>query len=140
MLLTFFGQDEGPANTFAGGTLHCYVDYWEDGAWIAHLSQSLPAGLQSHVRFRPVAEAVTLNQTLVYPAGTGAIQIRTLGRDADGPHYKIWIWHPGNDGNALAANQAHPVLERGGDRRDEPRFSVGEVDRVIDDEVGDRVL
>ncbi len=106
MLLPLFGQDEGPANGFAGGTQHCFVDYWEDGPWIEHLRQSLPAGLRPHVRFRPISQVVTLNQTLVYPPAAGAIQIRTLDRDEYGPRYKVWIWHPGKDASALGPYEA----------------------------------
>jgi hypothetical protein len=106
LLLTLFGQDEAQGGSFVGGVQHCFVDYWEDGPWIDHLRQSVPPELKSHVRFRPISQAVTVGQTLVYPAGTGAIQIRTVEPDAKGPRYKIWFWHPGKDGGALAAYEA----------------------------------
>jgi hypothetical protein len=106
MLLTLFGQDEGQPTNFAGGLQHCFVDYWEDGPWIEHLRQSVPAVLRPHIRFRAIAQVLTLDQTLFYPAASGAIQIRSLDRDQDGPHYKIWIWHPGKDGSALAPYEA----------------------------------
>lgn len=106
LLLSLFGQDDGPATGFVGGVQHCFVDYWEEGPWIEHLRQSVPAALRAHVRFRPLSQVMTLNQTIVYPPAAGAIQIRTAGGDNNSSRYKIWMWHPGKEGNALAPYEA----------------------------------
>jgi hypothetical protein len=106
LLLSFFGQREGQPGTLVGGVQHCFVDYWEDGPWIDHLRQSLPADWQHRVRFRTVTNVPAVGGNLVYPPGTGAIQIRPNGRDERGPRYKVWFWHPGAAGGELAAYEA----------------------------------
>ncbi len=106
MLYSFFGKEDSPAGTLVGGVQHCYLDYWEDGPWIDHLRRNIPKNLQEQILFRPVGEAATVGDTIVYPPGTGAIQLRPDGHDATGPRYKVWFWHPGKDRAGLAPFEA----------------------------------
>src|SRR5262249_24408928 len=61
--------------------------------------------------FRPAAAARTDNHgTLVYPQGTGAIQVRPLPGARSG--FKVWFWHPGEHGRALAPSEPGSGQER----------------------------
>jgi hypothetical protein len=106
MLLSFFGKSSAPAGAFViGGVRCCYVDYWQDGPWIEHLRRSVPAELKTSIVFRRAAQAPTVDGQLVYPRGTGAIQIRSTA-SLDAPCYKVWVWYPGGDGTSLAPYEA----------------------------------
>jgi hypothetical protein len=87
----------------AGGAECCFIDYWQDGPWIAHLRRNVPPELEGRVRFRPVAEVPTEGDVIVYPPGAGAIQVRTGG---PGRRATVWVWHPGRDGGGLAVFEA----------------------------------
>jgi hypothetical protein len=102
LLLSFFGPDAAGGGLMPGVRL-CYLDYAEDGPLVAHLRANVPADLQGRVRFRPLSGVPTDTRgTLVYSQGTGAIQLRSAGAAGRrGPH-KVWFWHPGADGAALA--------------------------------------
>jgi hypothetical protein len=101
MLLSFLGSADTPGEGI-GGVSHCFVDYWEESPWIEHLRENVPGELKRQVKFRPAANAMTIGGKIVYPAGTGAIQIRTNGQGHSGPRYKVWLWHPGGDSAGLA--------------------------------------
>jgi hypothetical protein len=59
----------------------------------------LPPELADHIEFRPAGRAPTDEHgILVYPQGTGAIQVRP----GDGGAYRVCFWHPGADGAAMA--------------------------------------
>jgi hypothetical protein len=105
MLLSFFGRGDTPSQAL-GGVSHCFVDYWEDGPWIEHLRGSVPPELKRQVMFRPAASAMTVADKMVYPAGTGAMQIRPNGQNAHGKCYKVWLWRPAGDGAGLAPFEA----------------------------------
>jgi hypothetical protein len=105
MLLSFFGHGDTPSQAL-GGLSHCFVDYWEEGPWIDHLRASVPPEWKRQVMFRPAASALTVAGKIVYPAGTGAIQIRQNGQGKHGKCYKIWLWHPAGDGAGLAPFEA----------------------------------
>jgi ABC-type Na+ efflux pump permease subunit len=47
-----------------------------------------------------------MNGVIVYPTGTGAIQVRVRDPKEGGPRYKVWFWHPGQDGSGLAPFEA----------------------------------
>jgi hypothetical protein len=113
LLLSLFGGDQ-QAPGFAPGVRLCYVDYWQDGPLIDHLRENVPEALDGKVRFRPL-EAVPTDSggVIIYPQNTGAIQLRPLPGgtgDAKAPPdkaaYKVWFWHPGADGTALAPFEA----------------------------------
>lgn len=73
-----------------------WVDYWEDGPWVGHLQERIPAGLD--IRFRSVAEIPTdRGGTLQYAKTDGAVQLRR-----EGELWRIWFWHPGDDARVLA--------------------------------------
>jgi ABC-type Na+ efflux pump permease subunit len=96
MLLSFFGHTDA-SGVLTPGVQLCYIDYAEEGPLVAHLRHHVPADLRDHVRFRPIAAARTDDKgTLVYPQGTGAIQLRPAPGGM-----RVWFWHPG-DRSALA--------------------------------------
>src|SRR5262245_56199407 len=101
LLSSFFGRSDAPAESLVAGVQHCFVDYWEEGPWIAHLRVHIPEELHRQILFRPAADVPTQGGIMVYPAGSGAIQIRPEPR-ADGDcHCKVWIWQPA-DGGGMA--------------------------------------
>lgn len=105
LLLSSFGGNGAGAGGLAPGVRLCYVDYWEEDELIAHLRRHVPADLADHIRFRPAHVATTNGAgTLVYPQGTGAIQLRP-GAGRDGA-YLVWFWHPGSDAGTLAVYEA----------------------------------
>jgi hypothetical protein len=106
LLLSLFGKDESPASALTGGVYYCFVDYWDDGPWVQHLRGHVPPEMQRQVKFRHVSGVPTQDGRIVYPPGTGAIQMRTAGRDERGPRYKVCFWHPGKDGFGLAPFEA----------------------------------
>jgi hypothetical protein len=100
MLLSFFGaKDVAGSGGLSPGVQRCYVDYWERLPLVVYLREHVPQELAEHVVFRSAQNAPTDAQgTLLYAQNTGAIQIRPAGPNA----YKVWFWHPGADGAALA--------------------------------------
>src|SRR5262245_14233233 len=93
MLLSFFRGGDTSAGGLTGGVQRCYVDYWETGPLVEHLRRHVPPELNGHVVFRPASAARTDRQgVIVYPQGTGAIQLRPLPGDRAG--FKAWFWHP----------------------------------------------
>ncbi|HXG11439.1 MAG TPA: ABC transporter permease [Gemmataceae bacterium] len=141
MVLSFFGRDDAPAGSLVGGVQYCFIDYWEDDPWIEHLRHNVPRELEGRVRFRPAATATTVNGILVYPPGTGAIQIRPRASDAGGPRYKVWFWHPGKDGAALAPFEAwfwresYRYLQRTAvPERIDPEMRGGSADEDLEEE------
>lgn len=106
MLVAFFGKQQTPAGGLIGGVQHCFLDYWEDGPWVDHLRHHVPAHLESQIVFRRIGVELGEGRQLLYPPGTGAIQIRTVGAETGGPGYKVWFWQPGADGGGLAPYEA----------------------------------
>jgi hypothetical protein len=105
MLLSFFGNNPNTAGGLTAGVQRCYVDYWRDGPLVDHLRRHVPAEFEGQVRFRPVERVPTGSDgAFVYAQGTGAIQLRPLESDPDG--FRVWFWHPGDDGGALAPYEA----------------------------------
>jgi hypothetical protein len=104
LLSSIFGKT---TNGMESGNLtasvhNCYIEYWQDDPWIKHLEAHVPDELRGSMRFRHVDRAITVNETLVYPPGTGAIQIRPNGNQGGQQRYLVWLWQPGGDENALA--------------------------------------
>jgi hypothetical protein len=106
LLLSFFGKDDGQANDLVGGVKRCFVDYEEDNTWMEHLRCNIPAELRTQIEFRSVPNTFARGGTITYPPNTGGIQVRWLAPGPQGPRYKIWMWHPGKDGDALAPFEA----------------------------------
>jgi hypothetical protein len=124
MLLSFFGTKDAAGGGFNPGVQRCYVDYWEEGPLVSHLRRNVPEELAPHLRFRPAANVPTAaGGTILYAQNTGAIQIRP---GASSGTYKVWFWHPGADGSALAPfelwfwRQAYRFAEAQGGRPDSP--------------------
>lgn len=106
MLLSFVRRDDAQTATLLGGVQKCYLDYWEDSPWIDHLRAHAPAELRGAVRFRDINRLAFPGGVIAYPPGTGGIQVRPDGTGANGPRYKVWSWHPGEDAIVLAPFEA----------------------------------
>ena len=131
LLSSQFGQNTKGIDSgkLTAGVHNCFVDYWQKDAWVKHLEENVPDELRGSLLFRQVPRAMADHEQLVYPAGTGAIQIRPNGAEAGQPRYLIWFWQPGGDENGLAPfeswfwkesyayfqEQAAPVLTESGD-------------------------
>src|SRR5262249_38085885 len=77
LLLSFVRQDEGGGPSLVGGVQRCYVEYWEDDGFIAHLRQERPRELATQLTFRQVANAPrSPDGTILYEQSSGAIQVR----------------------------------------------------------------
>jgi len=103
--LAFFGTGNGPIAALSGRAACCYIDYWHDGPWIDHLRRNVPPDLQGRILFRPVERVAAAGEAIYYPAGAGAIQLRSGGDGMAGAG-KVWIWHPGTDAATLAVFEA----------------------------------
>jgi hypothetical protein len=106
LLLSFFGKNDGAAAGLVGGVRRCFVDYEENNTWVEHLRQNVPPELKTQIEFRSVPDTFARGATITYPPNSGGIQIRKLDPGPQGPRYKIWMWHPGKDGDALAPFEA----------------------------------
>ncbi len=107
LLLSFFGG-EGPGGGLVPGVKRCYVDYWKRDAWVEHLMDNTPRELDEQIWFRHVSRAPSsADGTILYAQNTGAIQLRPNPSAGDGrPRHLVWVWHPGEDGSALAPFEA----------------------------------
>jgi hypothetical protein len=99
MLLSFFGVQDTAGTGLTPGVRVCYVDFWKKTPFLLHLAEHVPPELTEQIKFRPAYTALTDgNGTLVYPQGTGAIQIRY----GDDETHHVYFWHPGADGSSMA--------------------------------------
>jgi hypothetical protein len=105
LLLTFFGDRGNSAGVLQGGVTNCFVDYWQDDPWVEHLKANVPPNLKSHILFRPISKAMTEGEEIVYPPGTGAIQLRSVGTLGKDRRYKVWSWKPA-DSNGFSRYEA----------------------------------
>ncbi len=106
LLMTFLGGDGGQAGSLLGGLEYCFVDYGREDAWVAHLKANVAPELRRRVVFRNVADLGLSGQTLVYPPGSGAIQLRSGTGPGGRVSYQVSLWHPGQDGSSLAVYEA----------------------------------
>jgi hypothetical protein len=106
LLMSLFGNDAAQSGNLLGGIQRCFLDYWEAGPWIDHLKAHVPTDFRRRIVFRYVPQELPANRQLVYPPGSGAIQVRVLGRDDNGPSYKVWFWQPVEDSGGLAPFEA----------------------------------
>jgi hypothetical protein len=110
VLLSVFAPKEAAAGTGAvGGVHHCFIDYDRDTSLIKHLEESRPPDLRGQIRFRRLGDADKVNGLIVYPTGTGALQVRQSpadkspsGRESLG----VYVWHPDGEPTALAPYEA----------------------------------
>ncbi len=110
VLLSVFAPKEAAAGTGAvGGVHHCFIDYDRDSALIKHLEENRPPELRGQIRFRRLGEAEQVNGLIVYPTGTGALQVRQLPADRS-PEGRailsVYVWHPDGEPTALAPYEA----------------------------------
>jgi hypothetical protein len=99
LLLSFFGSVDASGGGLARGVRRCYVDYGAPSPLVFHRTRHVPPELADRIEFRPVERIPTDEHgTIVYPQGTGAIQLRPA---ADGG-YRVSFWHPGTDAASLA--------------------------------------
>lgn len=83
----------------------CFVDYADDSPLVAHLRRSVPDDLAGVIQFRPIDRVLTDRRgTLLYPVGTGAIQLRPP--ETPGGPVRVWFWYPGGDRGGLAPFEA----------------------------------
>jgi len=109
LLLSVFGGSDTPGSGGFGGLKRCYIDYGENDAWVKHLRNNVPKDLDEAIYFRNIRRAPTgRDGTIVYEQSAGGIQIRpNPSAGAPGqPRYVVWVWHPGEDGSALAPFEA----------------------------------
>ncbi len=104
LLSSVFGKQTGgmESGSLGASVSNCFVDYWQEDPWIKHLESHIPDELQGHVRFRPIDRAVGDHEQLIYPPGTGAIQIRPQGKVDGQPRYLVWLWQPAGGEDGLA--------------------------------------
>jgi hypothetical protein len=110
ILLSVFAPEEAAGGTgMVGGVHHCFVEFDRPTPLVKHLQANVPKELKGQIVFRELAKADTVDGIIVYPTGTGAIQLRQVlpeksptGR----PALSVYVWHPEGDPNALAAYEA----------------------------------
>lgn len=108
VLLSVFAPEEATGGTgMVGGVHHCFVEFDRASPLVEHLKENVPPELKLQIVFRELAKADEINGIIVYPTGTGALQVRqdTLAPDRR-PAVKVDIWHPEGDPAALAPYEA----------------------------------
>src|SRR5262245_65648224 len=78
VLLSVFAPPEATAagTNMVGGVHHCFIEFDRPSPLIEHLQKNVPPELKSQIRFRELSKADTVDTVIVYPTGTGALQIR----------------------------------------------------------------
>ena len=73
----------------------CYVVYWQDDAWVAHLRSRLPqqAG-PLKIELAPVQQFTDESGLVLYPRGAHSIQMRPPQAGLD--QWTIWYWYSGD--------------------------------------------
>lgn len=106
-LLSVFSPEEAAGGTgMVGGVHHCFVEFDRATPLVRHLQENVPPELKGQIRFRPLADASTIDGVIVYPTGTGAIQIRQSVEPGRRPAVHVYVWHPEGDPTALAAYES----------------------------------
>jgi hypothetical protein len=105
LLLSVFGRGQAAGGGFAAGVQRCYVDHALDGPLVQYLRTHVPDEMKDEVGFRRLQDVpTTAAGVIVYPQSTGAIQLRPPEEGTAG--FTVWLWHPGEDGGALAPFEA----------------------------------
>lgn len=102
LLMSHFAKEGGQAGVLSGGLERCYIDHWRDDAWVKHLRAHVPPEFQRQIQFRHVKAEIAGDQTITYPVGTAAIQMRPVTLAGGQPSTKIWVWDSDSDGAAIA--------------------------------------
>jgi hypothetical protein len=114
VLLTVFAPAEAAdgnagGTTMVGGVRHCFIDFDRNTEFIKHLRDNVPPELSNQIRFRPLPEASKIDTVIVYPTGTGALQVRqfTPNQTPTGRYtVHVSVWHPAGNPLALAPYEA----------------------------------
>lgn len=110
VLLSVFAPKEAAAGTGAvGGVHHCFIDFDRSTPLIKFLEENRPPELKEQIKFRQLGDADKVNGLIVYPTGTGALQIhqREESKSASGhATLAVFVWHPDGDPTALAPYEA----------------------------------
>lgn len=103
LVLSVMNPAGDKSSQLIGGVHHCFIHIEEDdGPWARHLRQHVPPELRNHIRFEKLV-SLDPERTVLYPTGTGAIQIRKAPAADDGvTRYLVWLWHPAGDRAGMA--------------------------------------
>jgi hypothetical protein len=104
LMSSVFGkQTSGVESGNLSNSVHnCFVDYWHADPWVRHLQANVPDDLKNHIRFRSIQREMSDQEQLIYPPGTGAIQIRPQEKVDGQTRYLVWLWQPSGDETGLA--------------------------------------
>jgi len=110
VLLSVFAPKEAAAGTgMVGGVRYCFIDYDVETDLIKHLRANKPPELSEQIRFRPQTDAQQIDGLIVYPTGTGALQIKQIAAEKSPTKHatvSVDVWHPDGDATALAPYEA----------------------------------
>lgn len=110
VLLSVFAPEQAAGGTgMVGGVHHCFVEFDKPNDFIKHLQANVPKELAGQIVFRPLADADTIDGVIVYPTGTGALQVRHIPPDKSPTGrsvLSVYVWHPDGDPTALAPYEA----------------------------------
>lgn len=110
VLLSVFAPTEAATGTgVVGGVHHCYIEFDRPTPLVKQLKDNVPKELAGQVVFRPLEKADKIDGLIVYPTGTGAIQIRQTFADTSPTGHdtiSVYVWHPDGDPEALAPYEA----------------------------------
>ncbi len=107
VLLSVFAPNEAADGTgMVGGVHHCFIDFDRPTSLIKHLQDNVPDNLKQQIKFREIGNADTVNGLIVYPVGTGALQIRQVSEPGKPRVVQVNVWHPDKEANALAPYEA----------------------------------
>src|SRR5947209_6748538 len=84
VLLSVFAPEEATGGTgMVGGVHHCFIEFDRATPLMQHLqnTKNQPPELRNPIIVRLLRDADTINGTIVYPTGTGAIQVRQIPAD-----------------------------------------------------------
>jgi hypothetical protein len=105
LLLSLFGGSQVGGGSIASGVQRCYVDHAMGGPLVGYLRQHVPDEMKDDIKFRRLQDVPTnAAGVIVYPQSTGAVQLRPGDGNTGG--LTVWLWHPGEDGGALAPFEA----------------------------------
>jgi hypothetical protein len=107
VLLSVFAPKEaagGGGASMVGSVNYCFIEFDRATPLVKHLEANVPPELKIQIRFRPLANADTLDGLIVYPTGTGAIQVRQPLEPH--PRVVVNVWHPAGEPGALAGYEA----------------------------------
>ncbi len=96
------GETAAAGTSMVGGVHRCYVEFDRPTPLVKHLQANIPPEFQSQILFRELQKADTIDGVIVYPTGTGAIQIRQPLVEGQRSTVQVYVWHPDGSPTALA--------------------------------------